>query len=750
VTATLDRLSALCGIEPGYHDIWGTWHPTSENTRRALLAAMHVSPDTDPARLAEEFENRDWRRLLPPVCVLGAPGHTRHVELTVPAETADASFAWTLTLENGERRAAEVRPAGLEPAGERWIGAAHFLRYRFPLPESAETGYHSLELEHPGPGTEPPARMTLIVAPSACHVPEALRGSGRVWGLAVQLYGIRSRRNWGIGDFGDLHALVELAGSVGAGFVGSSPLHALYPDDPARASPYSPSSRLFLNVLHIDVEALADVIESQNAREALAAPDFQARLRRLRRADLVEYAEAGEAKLHVLRLAWHHFRSHHLSGDGDRARDFRRYCEERNASLRAHALFETLQAHFRKRDPAVWGWPAWPQPYRDPASSEVAAFAAENAADVDFYRYLQWLAEDQLAAAGLHALSLGLPVGLYQDLALGVDPGGAEAWANQDVVAAGAHAGAPPDDFNLRGQDWGLPPFVPWRLRESAYAPFIETLRANMRHCGALRIDHVMGLMRLFWVPAGATPAEGAYVRYPLDDLLGILALESRRNGCLVIGEDLGTVPDGLRPRLAELGLLSCQPFYFARGADGGFRPPAEYPRQALVSVGTHDLPTLRGFWKGHDLDTRAALGLFPSEPLRESLMAGRAQDRARLLAALQREGLLPEGTGADPAAVPDITPELAAAVHTFLARTPAQMMAIQPEDLFGVIEQPNLPGSVEGHPNWRRRLPVALEDWHGDARLRALAEAMRSSRGYPPPSPSRVEGGEGAAHATG
>ncbi len=729
-TPALERLAALCGIEADYHDIWGKRHLTSDRTRRMLLAAMGIAPDADPARLAEDIENRDWRRLLPPVRVARLTDAPLDIEISVPAGWAREPFTWTLNLEQGARHGGQFHPCDLEAAGERSIGGATFLRFRLPLPTIGETGYHHLELERPGQDAAQPAQMTLIVAPADCYRPEVLRNGGRVWGPSVQLYGVRSRRNWGIGDFGDVAALLDLAAESGAGIIGLNPLHALYPDNPAHCSPYSPSSRLFLNVLYIDVEFVADAAESKTARDLIASPRFQARLRRLRAAELVEYAEVGAAKLDALRLAWRHFCERHLAQNSERALAFRQYCADKGEALRTHALFEALQAHFRRQDAAVWGWPAWPEAYRDPAATEVAEFATANAAEVDFYRYLQWLAELQLAAAGLRSWTLGLGVGLYQDLALGVDPGGAEAWANRDVYAVGAHAGAPPDDFNMFGQDWGLPPFNPWRLRERAYAPFVATLRAAMRHCGALRIDHVMGLMRLYWVPVGATPAEGAYVAYPLDDLLGILALESQRNRCLVIGEDLGTVPDALRPRLAELGVLTYRPFFFERSEEGAFKPPPDYPRQALVAVSTHDLPTLRGFWKGLDLDTRAALDLFPTETMKESSVAGRAQDRARLLMALQRENLLPADAGIHPVSVPDITPELSVAVHRYLARTPSQVMVVQQEDVFGVAEQPNLPGSNDGHPNWRRRLPIPLEDWREEPRQQAIAEAMRQERG--------------------
>lgn len=728
--AALARLAAACGIATDYHDIWGKRHATSPDTERALLAAMHLPLDGDLDALADEIETRDWRRPLPPVQVLRIGASPSCVPVTFAAAGAQQSWRWILTLENGEHSDGQFRPGDLRQLAERRSGDRLFVRYALPLPAVQAAGYHQLELLPAGREDARPERMTLIATPPACYQPEAVRDEGRVWGLALQLYGVRSRRNWGVGDFTDLRALADLAADVGAGIVGVNPLHALFPHNPQHCSPYSPSSRLFLNVLYIDVEAVAEYKECQAMQELVGAPNFRAHLRRLRESEVVEYRDVAAAKMEALELAYLHFRDRHLNRETERGRAFSQFRAAQGAALENHALFEALQEHFHGQDASIWGWPAWPADYRDPASAAVKKFAAGNAARIEFYVYLQWLAEQQLAAVGRRSLQRGLGVGLYQDLALGVDPGGAEAWANQDVYAIAAHAGAPPDEYNLFGQDWGLPPFIPQRLREMAYAPFVATLRANMRHCGALRIDHVMCLMRLYWVPVGAPASAGAYVSYPLDDLLGILALESQRNHCMVIGEDLGTVPDGLRPALAELGVLCYRPFFFERSDDGSFKPPAEYARHALVAVSTHDLPTLRGFWKGSDLDTRAALGLFPTQEIRENMVVARSQDRARLLLALQRASLLPEGTSEHPVAVPDISPPLAVAVHTYLARTPAQVMAIQPEDVFGVIEQVNLPGSSNEYPNWQRKLPLDLEEWIADERMRALAEAMYRERG--------------------
>ena len=581
----------------------------------------------------------------------------------------------------------------------------------------------------PEPLSANPSAPFCPAAPSACHLPTALVRGGRLWGLTVQLYGVRSRRNWGIGDFTDLAALLEFVATAGGDFVGLNPLHALFPDNPIHVSPYSPSHRGFLNVLYIDVEAVPEFAASAAARRRVASADFQARLAALRATECVDYPGVAAMKFSVLRELFAHFRG----SAGTRAEEFAAWRTQEGESLERLARFEALQAHFRAADARVWGWPAWPAEYRDPASSAVATFAAAHAEEVAWHAWLQWLADEQLAACAARARERGMVIGVYRDLAVGANPGGAEVWSGQEVFANGAHAGAPPDEINLMGQDWGLPPFVPHRLASADFAPFAAILTANMRHAGALRIDHVMGLTRLFWVPAGMPASEGAYVAYPFEAMLGCVARASAATACLVIGEDLGTVPEGFRERLAAAALLSYRPLIFERTPDGQFRLPGDMPVQALVAVSTHDLPTLAGFWNGEDIRERARLALFPSEAMHRRIATERDWDRGRLLWALERAGLLPEGIGKDPAALPEIPLSAVVAVHAYLARARAQLCAIQAEDLLGQADQANLPGTLEHqHPNWQRKLPLPLEDWQDDARVGAILEAVRRERPRP------------------
>ena len=393
------------------------------------------------------------------------------------------------------------------------------------------------------------------------------------------------------------------------------------------------------------------------------------------------------------------------------------------------AVYHALQDFFHRQSDAYWGWPAWPEPYRRPDSPEVAAFAGKHPDRVEWHLWLQFLADEQLAVASRRAADRGLPIGLYQDLAVGVDKGGAETWMHRDLYALECRIGCPPDDFNLLGQDWGLPPWIPQKLRAAAYGPYIAMLRANMKYAGALRVDHVMGLMRLYWIPPGKKGDAGAYLSYPFRDLMAILALESQRNRCLIVGEDLGTVPDEVRQALGGIGVLTYRLFYFERQHDGHFMSPPWYPRQALVAASTHDLPTLTGFWKGRDIEVRTDLEQFPNDDVRDNQIASRRLDRVRLLADLAREGLLPDGVSLDPEEVPELTPMLVRAVFRYIARTPAYIALVQAEDIFGQEDQANLPGTVDEHPNWRRRLTVALERWWHDENCRAAGAAMAQER---------------------
>jgi len=726
--SSLQQLADLAGIVSEYHDIWGNPHSTSDATRRGLLQAMGIScaDEAEIETSLQHWQMRHWHQRLAPVQVAPVAQAVK-VRLQLPQSELATRLKWSLKLENGEQLSAEFQPDQLRLLDSTEIVGATWYALELELPALSTIGYHQLSVD--GADTT----LNLIVHPPRCHEPEAIQNNNRVWGLSVQLYGVRSAGNWGIGDFSDLRRLIEWSAQSGAALIGVNPLHALFPHNPRHASPYSPSSREFINTLYIDIEAVTEYAESAGTRVIVETEDFQARLKALRQAELVDYTSVAQLKASILERLYRHFRKHHLDTNTERAAAFRAYQTKGAEDLARFTLYQALQEHLFVKDANNWGWPAWPEAYQDPNSEAVVAFANENQIRVEYFQYLQWLAAEQLDQAGALAASKGMGIGLYQDIAVGVDLGGANTWANRDLYAIGARIGCPPDDFSLLGQDWGLPPWIPERLRERAYAPYIAMLRANMRGAGALRLDHVMGLMRLYWAPPGEDARSGAYLNYPLNDLLGILALESQRNQCLIVGEDLGTVPDAVRGALYDLGVLSYRLFYFEKnyGSEnhGAFKTPAEYPAQALVAGSTHDLPTLAGFWRGADIELRTALNLYPSEEQRTHQIQERAQDKGRLLRALSNQGLLPEGLSCNPDEIAEMTPELLRAIQRYLARTPSKLAMLQAEDLLGQTEQANLPGTVDQHPNWQRKLKLELEAWPANTEIQAMTETLNAER---------------------
>jgi 4-alpha-glucanotransferase len=521
----------------------------------------------------------------------------------------------------------------------------------------------------------------------------AFQGNGsRMWVLGVQLYAVRSRRNLGHGDFTDLAALLEIVADLGGAGIGLNPLHALFYD--AVGSPYAPSSRLFLNPLYIDIEGIEEFRQQSTA--ALAA-----QIDRLRAAELIDYVAVAELKLWLLRGTYREFAA---SGSEARRADFESYRRERGRPLQAFAVFETLRGLY-PGDRRLW-----PAALRRPTDETLRDVRATYSDEVGFHEFLQWNAERQFARCCDIARQRGMAVGPYLDLAVGVHPDGADAWMGQDALLTGLSVGAPPDQFNPAGQDWGLTAYSPHALAATDFEPFRQMLSSAMRHAGAARIDHVLGLMRLFVVPHGVGAARGVYLRMPLATMLSVVAEESRRWSCIVIGEDLGTVPDGFRETMAAWGLWSYLVMMFERNwhGDGSFKPPEQYRTNAIATFNTHDLATFSGWMNGHDLAVKHAIGINPGETEQD-----RDGSRAALLAALGK----PQARFEDVAA--------------YLAATPTRLVSIGIEDVLELADQVNVPGTVDQHPNWRRRWPVVVEELAGDQRLRRIAETFwRAGRG--------------------
>ena len=513
--------------------------------------------------------------------------------------------------------------------------------------------------------------VPFIVAP-----PRAFEGDfDRSWIVAVQLYGVRSRRNWGMGDFTDLEGLIELAAGLGAGGVGLNPLHALFDDRPGHCSPYSPSSRLFLNPLYIDVEKLVEVSPS-------AFPESSEAIGRLRESELVDYVAVAELKWQALRSAFAAFKAKPEPG---RQAAFARFRLERGALLSRFACFETLRHKFKVP------WWEWPERWQHPDDAECAKLrAGPDAAEVEFVEFVQWAADQQLQSCRELAKKLGMKVGLYLDVAVGVQSDGFDAWNEQAAISRHLAVGAPPDPLNTAGQNWGLAGFNAAGLQARSFEPFRDMLAASMRHAGAIRLDHVLGLKRLYLVPHGFAAGNGVYVQMPFEALLAVTAQESVANRCVVIGEDLGTVPEGFRDQIADWGIWSYLVMMFERDDQGSFRNVDHYLTNALVTLNTHDLSTYAGWRSFGDLKTKRALGIDPGETDDARWHALAMLDDVLRHHAIDRNDLY--------------------SVTSFLARTKSRLLAVSLEDLLGVVEQPNIPGTVHEHPNWRRRLPVPIE----------------------------------------
>ncbi|WP_072927503.1 4-alpha-glucanotransferase [Nissabacter archeti] len=683
----IDQAATLAGISASFINAHGKQQAISAQTKMKLLTAMGRDEETSPAAGP-----------LPPVKVFT---QGRPISLSLAGK---GEFSWVLEQENGTR--AEGRAGGSK---------------RLTLPGRLPAGYHQLTLEQKGQRWS----CRLIVAPKRCYEPEALLTGKKLWGACVQLYSLRSEQNWGIGDFGDLRMMLEETAKRGGAFIGLNPIHALYPAMPESASPYSPSSRRWLNILYIDVNAVDEFRHSKAAQRWWKQPDTQAALEKARASEWVDYSAVTALKREALRLAFPDFEV--LPATHARKRAYLQFVEQAGSSLRQQAAFDALHEQLIKENKECWGWPAWPEKYRN-GTEAAEAFYHSNRDDVEFYQWLQWLAHSQFADCYAHSEALGMPIGLYRDLAVGVSEGGAETWCDRELYCLRASVGAPPDILGPLGQNWGLPPMDPNVMQTRGYQPFIDLLRANMTDCGALRIDHVMALLRLWWIPYGETADQGAYVQYPVDDLLAILALESQRYRCMVIGEDLGTVPVEIVARLRDSGVYSYKVLYFERDRDNIYRAPQSYPVQAMATITTHDLPTLRGFWESGDLTLGQKLGLYPDKEVFAGLQEDRDKARQGLLNGLHQYGCVPKKLG-HKASMMAMTPTLNRGLQRYIADSASALLGLQPEDWLNMKMPVNVPGTTDQYPNWRRKLSQTLEAMFADPQVNRLLKDLDKRR---------------------
>ncbi|WP_438334256.1 4-alpha-glucanotransferase [Edwardsiella tarda] len=683
---TLEQRASKAGIASSYINAHGRSQAISAQTKQRLLDAM-------PAPVSHSGP-------LPCVLVAGQGGNT-----TITLQQS-GDYQWSLFLEN------ETKPAHQGRLKRR---------KQLVLPPQLPLGYHRLQLSE----GEQQWHCPLIITPARCHEPDALLTGRKLWGACVQLYTLRSASNWGIGDFGDLAQMVGQIAQRGGAFIGLNPIHALYPANPDSISPYSPSSRRWLNIIYIDVNRVAEFQHSEAAQRWWQDEGTRQRLAAVRASDWVDYPAVYALKLEGLRLA---FQAFNAQANDARTQAFQRFVQRGGTSLQHQAAFDALHHHLQSQDAQMWGWPVWPPALRRADSPEVAQFCRQHQQEVTFFLWLQWLADSQLADCYQQANQHTMPIGLYRDLAVGVAQGGAETWSEPELYCLQASVGAPPDILGPLGQNWGLPPMDPHTLHALGYQPFIEMLRANMRHCGALRIDHVMSLLRLWWIPQGESASEGAYVQYPLDDLLAILALESQRNRCMVIGEDLGTVPVEIIAKLREYGVYSYKVLYFERDSDNVFRAPQSYNVQAMATVTTHDLPTLHGYWQADDLRLGERLGLYPDREVLAELYQDRAAAKQGLLDGLHHYGCLPRRTGRHAERM-TMTPCLSRGVQRYVADSASALLGLQPEDWLNMTSPVNVPGTCDEYPNWRRKLSATIEEIFNNDQINRLIKDLDKRR---------------------
>ncbi len=667
--ALLRQLAGAAGVAVQWKDVFGETHDVAPDTLRAVLHALDF-----PAGSAGDVADSLVRATtlpdrLPPLitAAIGAP-----VDVPMPA----ARFA--LRLEDGRV----------------FDGYASPTARGCSIPAILEAGLHDLEIGG--------AHTVVAVAPRACPTVREMVPGGRGYGIAVQIYSLRRAGDHGIGDFAALAEFAAAAARRGAQCVAISPVHAQFSADPGRFTPYAPSSRIALNVLH----AITD-------EDAARAPDAAVP----EQADLIDWPVSAQARLAALRRVYAlHQR------DAACMAQFAAFRERRGAALEVHARFEALHAHFLSQGSGNWHWRNWPVPFQDPHGLAVAEFAHAHADEVSFHAYGQFLADQGLAHAQGVARGAGMTVGLIADLAVGIDSGGSQCWGDPAQTLGGLTIGAPPDLLQPRGQNWGLTALSPTGMIAHGFGAFRDMLSVALAHAGGVRIDHGMGLHRLWVVPEGAAAGEGAYLHCPETDLLRLIALEAQRHRAVVVAEDLGTLPEGFQYRLQQAGIAGMRVLYFERDAHGRFTPPSQWPQQAAAMTTTHDLPTIAGWWSGHDLEWRAAMGM-QDNPLADE--AQRRVDRAALWDAMRESGA---AQGDMPA--PDAPDTVVDAALAHASGSACDLAILPVEDVLGLREQPNIPGTINEHPNWRRRLPGAaatlLEAPRVITRLETVARSRR------------------------
>jgi 4-alpha-glucanotransferase len=726
----INELADLCGIIPEYWDIFGNKHMTTIETKKAILKAMKLDIDSDEAIKNEIYAQkaRPWNRFVEPVKVLSENEQPFKISIYVPVEEREEDkvyISWSIRNEEGQKiqKKDEFILSGneLTISDRRWMYGRRYIKIDLSDKCHRDIGYYSIDITFRIPNMEISDTSRLAITPDSCYMPtESI--NRKTWGLSINLYSIRSCQNWGSGDFGDLKKIVKWVSELKGGFVGINPLHAIPNKKPFGISPYSPITRLYKNFIYLDIESIPEVKELSSQY-----PVSSSQIDELRNSNLIDYEKVASLKISVLRNAFEIFYREHYLKDSIRCKDFRRYISEEGNNLESFSAYMAL-SNYSIHSPihpfthSPKNWQEWPEEYRISSSDPVQEFRKTHEKDILFYKYIQWLIDEQLKEISELAKNLGMPIGLYHDLAIGSIGGGSDVWNYQDVIAEGIDLGAPPDDFNPTGQNWGFPPLVPEKLKESGYEFFIQTIRKNMQHFGALRIDHALGMFRQFWIPKGMPASHGAYIKQPTEDLLRIIALESVRNSTVVIAEDLGTIGENVRETLFRFRMLSCRLLYFERNyPDPSFLSPERYPEMALCTVTTHDLPTIYGWWIGRDIELKKRLEIFADEGIYRKHTYERERDKELLLNALESQNII------QPSAISHqlsaMSQELCLAIYEYLACTPCKLLSVSLDDAIGTLDQQNMPGITDSYLSWQQKTPMSIEQIMSNEWFSSLGE---------------------------
>lgn len=659
-----------------FFDEYGRRRYTSQEVYRKIVKCLGL-PKSAP--------------ILPSVKV-STIGKAVYIRLNVANSKNYLQASWQLHLEKGDILCGKVK------------------RNTINLPKNLPMGYHQLKLKSKCHSLT----CRIIITPEKAFQPEELQQKQKLWGAILQLYTLRSEHHWGIGDFSDLKAFLTKLSEQGGDFVGLNPIHAIFPANPESASPYSPSSRLWQNIIYIDVTAVEAFQQSTEAQTWFNSVGVQQRLTEARTKEYVDYSLVMQLKLEGLRLAYKTFVQQDQQA-------FEQFMTQHGESLTIQGTFDALHYWLSEQFSEQWGWNFWEKEYQDYHSSRVQTFQTEHTQLVRFYMWLQFVAQQQLKECNQLTKSLNMPIGFYRDLAVGVANNGVETWADKELFALDASIGAPPDIMAPNGQNWGLSPMHPEVLHARGYQPFIDLLRANMKDCGALRIDHILGFARMWWVPKGESAKNGAYVRYPLDDLLAILALESQRNQCLIIAEALGTVPKGMLKKLEDKGILTYNIFYFEQDQHGS-KPLANYPYMAMTTLSTHDLPTVQGYWKGYDFDLGEKFGVYPNEEVLKRLKQHRYFNKEAIRQAVEKvQDLAQDNQG--------VNLQFVHQLQSYVADTNSALFGTQPEDWLNMLEPVNIPGTSDQYPNWRRKLTHTISEIFNHEQINQLLHIFEYKR---------------------